>query len=208
MIIRAKHNFFIYNFFRYYTLLKIRLNFHQVTIKADVIDRKLPLLVISNHISWWDGFWVMYLNMKKFKRKFHFMMLEEQLNTYSFFRKTGGFSVKKGSRTIIETIEHARELLRNSNNMVLIFPQGEIQSLHNKSFVFQKGIERILKENQGKIQIIFNANLPDYLSEKKPWLSMFAREYVSADLSAAVMQDAYNSFYSECLREVITNAAG
>jgi len=202
MISKARHNILVYNFFKIYTVLKVR----RVVINGESEDRHLPVTVISNHISWWDGFWVMYLNMKKFHRKFHFMMLEEQLDKYSFFKRTGGFSVRPGSRSVLETIEHARNLLKDKRNLVLIFPQGKIQSIYRMDFVFEKGIERILKDKAGEVQVFFNANLIDYHSEAKPVLYIFIQEYALKDLSAETLQIEYNRFYNSSLEKLINRS--
>jgi 1-acyl-sn-glycerol-3-phosphate acyltransferase len=206
MISKARHNIFVYSFFKIYTFWKIRRNFNRVVVIGEPDDRHMPVVVISNHISWWDGFWVMYLNMKKFHRKFHFMMLEEQLEKYSFFKKTGGFSVRPGSRSVLETIEHTRELLKDNRNMVLIFPQGEIQSLYRHDFIFEKGIERIIKGKKGEIQIFLNANLVEFHSRAKPALYIFIQEYTLKDLSAEALQNEYNRFYSSNLGKLINRS--
>jgi hypothetical protein len=204
MIIKAKHNFLIYNFLKIYLLWKIRRNFHSVTISGNIEDKGMPVLVVSNHVSWWDGFWVMYFNMKVFHRKFHFMMLAEQLQKFWFFRFAGGFSVKKGSRSVTETIEHARELLVNNKNLVLLFPQGEIASIYNSTFRFSNGIERIIKGFEGRIQIIMNANLIDFHSEQKPSLYCFLSEFTKPDYSCASIEVEYNRFYKSCVDSIIT----
>jgi 1-acyl-sn-glycerol-3-phosphate acyltransferase len=111
--------------------------------------------LVSNHLSWWDGFWAMYLNIKLFHRKFYFMMLENQLKKHMFFNRTGGYSIKKGSKSIIETIEYTAHLLSDKQNLVLLFPQGEIQSLYTHVFRFENGIGHIMKKLTGKAQIIF-----------------------------------------------------
>ena len=102
MILKAKHNFIIYLFFKQYAEWIMKRHFGVIQILGDFQEKKLPVLLISNHISWWDGFWSMYLNVKVLKRKFHFMMLEEQLRKFWFFNYSGGFSVNKKSKTIIE----------------------------------------------------------------------------------------------------------
>jgi 1-acyl-sn-glycerol-3-phosphate acyltransferase len=202
-MIRAKHNILIYNFFKLYTLYKIRRNFHSVTISGNITDKGLPVLVISNHFSWWDGFWVMYVNLKVFKRKFHFMMLEEQLEKYWFFKYTGGFSVRKGARSVLDTIGHARELLLDGKNLVLVFPQGEIHSLYDGNFRFEKGTERILKDYGGRIQVILNANLLDFQSEQKPSLYLFMTEYTLTDTTSETIEGEYNRFYKTCVSSLV-----
>ena len=96
MILEATHNPFLYGFFRLYTRLRIKGAFRNVFIESEVADSGLPVLVIANHFSWWDGFWIMYMNMKLFRRKFYYMMLEEELRKNIFLNRIGGYSVKRG----------------------------------------------------------------------------------------------------------------
>ena len=119
-ILRAKHNFFIYPFFQYYTKMMIKKKFESISIEGEFKDSGKPLMLIGNHISWWDGFWAMYINLKLFKRKFHFMMQEDQLLRYKFFNYTGGFSINNKPRNIIESIDYSSNLLNDKNNLLLI----------------------------------------------------------------------------------------
>jgi hypothetical protein len=199
MIIKAHHHFIVYPAFRIFTLISIRRNFHEVKIFGDIEERNLPMLIIANHFSWWDGIFVNYVNMKRFKRRFHFMMLEEQLEVYKFFRKLGGYSIKKNSRTMIETIRYTRELLKHKSNLVLMFPQGEIQSLYHSGFTFEQGIDRIVNKPDNEVQLLFIANLVDYFSHSKPTLYAYLREYKLTGQVHSELQDSYNTFLAECI---------
>jgi len=201
MIIKARHHPLIYPFFTCYSVYQTRRNFKDVVISGDYQEKNLPLLLLSNHISWWDGFWAVYLNVKLFHRRFHFMMLEEQLRKYSFFIKSGGYSVKKGSRSVIESIEYTSELLSDNKNMVLLFPQGRISSMHQHSIIFEKGIERVLEKIKGKAQVIFMANIVDYFSYKKPSLFIYLKEYNNIDKETGTAEKEYNDFFSSCVNE-------
>jgi 1-acyl-sn-glycerol-3-phosphate acyltransferase len=170
-------------------------------VNGNFDDKGLPLLLISNHFSWWDGFWAVYLNYRIFHRRFHFMMLEEQLKKHMFFSKTGGFSIKKGSKSIVETIDYTAHLLSDKKNLVLIFPQGEIRSMHTQEIFFEKGIEHIIKKLNNSIHFVFLVNLVDYFSSPKPGLYMYIREYEGADFTTDTLQKEYNRFYSECIAE-------
>lgn len=204
MIVKARHNFFIYPFFKLYTVWKIRRNFQEVYINGEFHDRGLPVLLISNHISWWDGFWAVLLNRKVFNRKFFFfMMLEEQLKKNRFLSYTGGFSIKKKSKSIIESLNYTAELLEDNRNIVIVFPQGEIQSLYNSSIIFDKGLEFILKKVQGEVHIIFLASLVDYFSGQKPGLYMYFNEYSEKDLTIKALEKEYGLFYNRCISENI-----
>jgi len=199
MILKAKHNFLIYPFFQFYAVKIIKRNFANIQIIGNFNEKNLPILLISNHISWWDGFWAMYLNLKILKRKFHFMMLEEQLQKFWFFNFTGGFSVNKNSKSIIETLNYTSQLLENNENMVLIFPQGKIQSINNQEIKFEKGIDRILKKTNKKVQLIFMVNLVDYFSNKKPSINMYIKEFEFENFDFGEMQNSYNIFFKQSI---------
>lgn len=199
MIIKTKHNTIIYTFFKGFSRWTIKRHFKPVTITGEIEDRNLPVLLIANHVSWWDGFWAMYLNLQVFQRKFHFMMLEKQLRKYWYFRYSGGFSVNKKSKGALESIQHAVELLQNSQNLVLVFPQGKIHSVYERSFVFEKGLERILQGCTNPVQLVFAANLIDYFSNAKPGLYLYVYEYSNPSKKLEDVQKEYNAFYQQCL---------
>lgn len=127
------------------------------------------------------------------------MMLETQLRKYWFFNYLGGFSVNKGAKSINETVSYTSELLSSPKNMVLIFPQGKIHSMHQQTFQFEKGIERILTNTKSNIQILFMANLVDYFSNSKPIVNSYIQEYEDFSNSKEDIQNNYNSFYQCCL---------
>jgi 1-acyl-sn-glycerol-3-phosphate acyltransferase len=201
MVLKARHHFLIYPFFRFYAGWIIHRHFGLVDFKIEFEDRDLPVLLLSNHVSWWDGFFAMYLNVRVLKRKFHFMMLEEQLKKFSFFNKTGGYSIRKKSREAIESIYYTSKLIRDSGNMVLLFPQGKIESIYKTSFQFESGIARIIEKTDCKIHILFMANLIDYFSNKKPGLFIYVSEYKDDKFDTQSIQDAYNLFYIRCTEE-------
>lgn len=155
-------------------------------------------MLVCNHISWWDGLWTLHINQTLFHRKYHFMMLQTMLQKNWFFKYTGGFSINKKSRSVIESLDYTAELLADENNMVLLFPQGEISSMHNREFVFDKGIEKILQRTKKEVQVIFVANLVDYLANAKPSLFAYLRNY-TGNYKILEIQEAYNRFYGDCL---------
>ena len=192
-MIEAKHHPFIYPFFRWLTKFMIHRNFEKVNIIGKIDNAEKPILLIANHMSWWDGFWVLFLNMKTFNKKFHFMMREDQLKKHWYFQYTGGYSIKKGSKSIIESLQYTKQLLNKNSNLVLMFPQGEIHSMHNIEFKFEKGIERIVSNKTADFQIIFVANFIDYFSKPKPELFIYLEEATSN----VALEDAYQHFYNK-----------
>lgn len=50
-----------------------------------------------NHSSWWDGLLAYHAAGKLPGKRHYFMMEEEQLRKYAFFRKLGAYSINPGS---------------------------------------------------------------------------------------------------------------
>lgn len=197
MILKAKHNIFIHSFFRWYAVRITNRHFRHVHVRGEFNELNLPVLLIANHISWWDGFWAMYLNVKVLRRKFHFMMLGEQLHKFWFFNYTGGYSVQKNSKSAVESLNYTAELLGHPENMVLLFPQGKIETMHKQYFQFEKGIGRILRGKEGLVEIVLMVNLVDYFSDPKPSVDMYIRSFLYSSGEPGDLQNAYNSFYME-----------
>ncbi len=199
-MLKSRHHFIVYPFFQFYTRFLLKTRFHTVETENHFTDNGQSVLLIGNHTGWWDGFWGMYLNLTVLKRKFHFMMLEDQLLKYRFFNYTGAFSVSKGSKSVVESIRYASSLLDEAGNMLLMYPQGRLHSVHEHHFNFERGIEIILREREGKVQVVFSANLVDCFTESKPTLSVYAENYSGA-YNLEEMEQAYNLFYAECLKK-------
>lgn len=204
-MLKSRHHFIVYPFFQHYTRYLLKTRYHTVSIENHFADNGNAVLLIGNHVGWWDGFWAMYLNLKVLKRKFHFMMLEEQLLRYRFFNYTGAFSVNKGSRSVVESIRYASELLNDSENMLLMYPQGRLHSMYEHHFQFEKGIERMLKNRERKVQVVFSANLVDCFTEPKPSLSIYTENYEGA-FTVEALEQAYNDFYARCLEKQFAKA--
>ena len=193
-MIKARHNPFFVKFFRFYSKFMLHQHFRKIIIRGGYTERNLPLLIVANHFSWWDGFIANYLNNILFKRRFHVMMLEEQLKERMFLNKAGVFSIKKKSRDIVDSLNYTKELLTDPRNMVVIFPQGEIQSLYHYPVHFEKGISSILGKMQPEnLQVVFLAKLVDYFSHRKPSLTLGLTDYSAERFSSIKdMENAYN----------------
>jgi 1-acyl-sn-glycerol-3-phosphate acyltransferase len=200
-MVRAKHHFILVPFFRWYSKFSIHRNFKEVKISGEFDDQNVPLFLVANHFSWWDGIIVNYLNQERFKRKFHFMVHEKHIRNFWFFKYIGAFSIQKNSISIIDTFTYIRELLLDKSNLVLMFPQGEIRSQHCAEIIFERGIEKIISIIENKIQMVFIVNMVDYFSNSKPTLYSYLTEFNLNSFSFMELQNSYNAFYNECLEK-------
>lgn len=196
-MIKSRHHPLLYPFFEWYGLLLIKLHFRSISIKGNYSKNDLPVLIISNHFSWWDGFFVSTFNIKKIHKKFHVMMLENQLSRCWFFRHSGAYSIRKKSKSIIDSLNYTVELLQKPQNMVALFPQGQFESVYTQPLKFQRGISWILKNLKNDVQLLFVANLTEYFESVRPRLFIYFKEYDYKNKTQTDIENDYNKFYRE-----------
>jgi len=202
-VIRARHIPFYVRFISFYSRNGLKRNFHSVEFDCSAVTANRPVLLIGNHFSWWDGFIAYRLNDLCLHKRFHVMMLEEQLETRLFLNKAGAFSIKRVSRSVIESLQYASALLHDPENIVVVYPQGTISSIHRRPVRFEKGVERIIAGASDKLMILFYVALPDWYSEKKPGLTVRIIEYTARERSVADLEETYNMFLDECIARQI-----
>lgn len=196
-MIKARHTKPGVWFFNLYADFFLKRAFREINIFGENNIPDSSMLIISNHFSWWDGFIQLYLNNRVLHKKFHVMMLEYQLKKFMILNKAGAFSVKKNSRDIIQSLKYSEEILSDKKNLLLIFPQGEIQTLYTEYFKFEKGIEKLMKKEEACL--IFNVNLIDYFSYKKPGLNIYYKVYpVNENIGIDTIEKAFNQFATKC----------
>jgi hypothetical protein len=117
-----------------------------------------------------------------------------------FMKYIGAFSVNPCNRSLFESLTYAGDLLNNPHNLVLIFPQGKLHSMHNNKIEFQKGVSKIIEASQKQFQFLFAASFTDYLAHKKPSLRIYLKTQSANTLnSLPEIELAYNQHYQTAL---------
>jgi 1-acyl-sn-glycerol-3-phosphate acyltransferase len=206
MIIPKKHPV-ITPFFMWYIRQKLYKHFRDIKFIGSGVPDNVPLLAIGNHISWWDGFFILFLTKNHIKRELYVMMLEEQLAANPILKYGGAFSIKRGTKNVLESLHFACEKLYNPNSMVLVFPQGKLNSVYSDNFVFESGIEYILNAKYNIIppELLFTACLIEYGPYSKPTLFIHYKLYKNEKYTIAEITNEYTGFYQQCLRYNIEN---
>lgn len=124
--------------------------------QPDSLDPDLPLILLPNHSTWWDGFFFYLINHHFFQRKIYLMMLEEQLKKNPFFKYVGAYSINPGTLSgVKESINYTLDLLNEQHKIpkiFCIFPQGELLPW-TSPVSYQKGIAFILKRIENPVQV-------------------------------------------------------
>lgn len=195
-MLEPRRNKLIHQFFSWYINRIIKADFEELKFNRIEFDKDRSILLLANHFSWWDGFLLFQINRLYFRKKFHVMITEENYRKVWFLKYLGSFSVKKNSRSIIETLEYAGGLLNDPQNLVLVFPQGKLFSGHVDQIQFQKGLMNLINNSFKKFQYIFAASFADYFEHRKPVLTSYLQVWEGAEFtSLQLIKSAYNKHY-------------
>lgn len=198
-MIKARHHWFYEWFFDGFVRLRMKFLFRQVRIHQNHRDNGQPILLLGNHSSWWDGFLAWQMCKKIYRRRFHVMVLERELSKRRFLSRLGAFSINKNSRSLINTLDYAAGLLQDPGNLVMIYPQGELQSVHLRPLKFQEGWQRLIKKTGSPIQLVFLVSLSDFGSKPRQVINHYLEEY-SGEADPVKLEAAYNNFLERCIK--------
>lgn len=182
-MIKAKRNklaLFVFDIYLDRLLKKYFRDFVLVN-QFPLIKSDKSLIVAPNHFSWWDGFFVYYSMKKLTDKKIFIMMLEEQLKRYWFFQKIGCFSTNPHNKqSTVATLKYTLELLKNPDNCVVIFPQGEIEPFDKNPLNYNKGIEFLAEHSIDEFDIMPIANKIYYTNLKLPIILMRVHQLINS----------------------------
>ena len=152
-------------------VLKSRLN--KLVINPIEIKPGHSYILLCNHFGFGDGFLGFYLAWKVILKQGHMkrlyiMSLKKQMQKNRWLRYCGSFSVEPGKKSIRESFAYAAEQLAEPGNLLLFFPQGNLESCHIRSIKFQEGIAEIIPLIKGNCQIIWTSNIIEYFEGISP----------------------------------------
>ncbi len=198
-MIKANYNPLSLWFYSSYFRVLQKIHFRKIRVISEaVFPEDQSVLLLQNHFSYYDGYWSMYLCHKVLRRRFHVMMLEEQMKSRMFLTRCGVFSVRKNSRDLIESLNYASELLQNPHNVVTIYPSGEIISHHLQNFKFERGFARLAGNKDNHAAIAFAVVLIDHFSQSRPEIRIYIENFIG-ERTAETIEIAYHSFYQSCI---------
>ncbi|WP_345953738.1 1-acyl-sn-glycerol-3-phosphate acyltransferase [Mucilaginibacter sp. PAMB04168] len=194
-MIYPKNNSFIRAFFHRYIGYILHSNFQDFNFNSIQIDQHKSVLLLANHFGWWDGFLLYWLNHKLLRKKFHIMILEDTVRKVFFLKYMGAFSVVKNSRSMIESLNYAAQLLEDPQNLVLVFPQARLYSNFVNDVHFERGLLKIMKQAAGKFQYVFAATFIEYFQHKKPTINVYVQKSVNETDSIEELKNLYQQHY-------------
>lgn len=147
--------------------------FNKLIIKPVEIKANHSYILSCNHFSFGDGFLGFYLAYQVLIKQGHMkrlyiMSLKKQMEINWWLRYLGSFSVEPGKLSVNESLAYAAEILSDPGNLLLFFPQGNLESCHIRTMEFQDGIVEIVPQIKGKCQLLWSSNIIEYFESIRP----------------------------------------
>lgn len=190
-------NLFYRIFFTLWFRLSDRFTFATHHYEGRLPVGKKPVLMLCNHMSWWDGIWMLLWNERSFHKDFNVLMLQEELRKRPFLKALGAVGLPK-DRTFVAAVAQLKAICLKPNALLLIFPEGQIRAAQAEGIIFSMGILRRLPLQQ--LQLAFAYNAVEYGNTFRPMVFQFVEPTDALDLEA--VEAAYNAFVGRCKRAI------
>lgn len=133
------------NWFTWYLRRYLRRHFHSLRIARSGLpprDCDAPLVVFSNHASWWDPLVWLALKIKFFPTYCSFSPIDATaLTRYKLFLRLGFFGVEpKTSRGAIQFLRTAEKILRQRDHILAFTPQGRFADARERPVQLEPGL--------------------------------------------------------------------
>jgi len=182
--------------FCWYAKRMVRQSFHVFAVDLSTfdyrsIDKHVPLVIFSNHPSWWDPIVGMLLCREHFQdRVFYAPIDAAALEKYRVFRKLGYFGVEANSRQgASDFIEQSSHILRSGKGSLWITPEGRFTDVRDHEQPLMPGLAHLATKTPRlhciplAIEYVFSeARLPLLLCKLgKALIDTHATEYSKAE---------------------------
>lgn len=149
--------------------------YNKILIRQAAIKPNHSYLLMCNHSSFWDGFLAAYISLHGIHKQqpmkaLYIMSLKKQMQKNKWLKYMGSFSIAPGSRSMEESLKYAAEILDTPGNVLLFYPQGNLESNYVRHIEFKGGLADIVTQIQGDCQLIWSSNLVEYFESLKPTL--------------------------------------
>lgn len=169
-LIKVNYQKFWIKVFDYSFTKMIKSSFFSMNVKNiqnfELRDKEKSTILFASHCSWWDGI-IGYTLLRTFmKIRFHLMI--EELYRFPLLSKIGAFSVEKNSpQSALKSLNYCTEILENKDNLLWIFPQGEVKPPDYRPIKFANGLSYLYKKVNG-VNIIPISHRYNFIREDKP----------------------------------------
>lgn len=210
MIIKAKPlKPFFFKFAAFILNLFIKARYNKQVIHPIDIKPGHSYILMCNHFSFADGFFAYYLCNKAFwgsnkMRQLYIMVLKKQMQKNKWLQHVGCFSVDPGRRSIQESFNYAAEVLSTPGNLLLFYPQGNLESHHITHIHFEDGLKEIVPLIKGPCQLIWCSNIIEFFESTKPSIHYNMLDCgTNKDFDFDALKSKVNTFHLNTLNKYV-----
>ncbi|HEY2583134.1 MAG TPA: 1-acyl-sn-glycerol-3-phosphate acyltransferase [Mucilaginibacter sp.] len=147
--------------------------FNKMIINEIPVKPGHSYILMCNHFSFLDGFLAIYLSLNGIHKRqtltgFYIMSLKKQMQKHWWLKYIGAFSIVPGSPSMEESLSYAAEILSEPGNLLLYYPQGNLESAHIRHIEFKDGLSHIVPKIEGNCQLIWCSVVMEYFESTKP----------------------------------------
>lgn len=148
--------------FVWYSRRYIRRHFHSLRVSRSGLPpqtRGLPLVIYSNHSSWWDALVCLVLKDEFFRSRTAFAPIDSaMLERYKMFRSLGFFGVEQNTRRgAVQFLRTSESILESRQSLLAITPQGRFTDARERPVRFQAGLGHLPARVQHALFVPFAA---------------------------------------------------
>lgn len=131
--------------FTWYSRRYIRRHFHSLRVSVAGLPPEgcgLPLVLYSNHASWWDALVCLVVKAEFFSTRNTFAPIDAtMLNRYKMFGRLGFFGVEQQSRRgAVQFFRTAEAILQTPASLLAITPQSRFSDVRERPIRFEAGL--------------------------------------------------------------------
>lgn len=131
--------------FTWYSRRYLRRHFHSLRISLGGMPpdtQGRPIVIYSNHASWWDVLVCLVLKDEFFPGRNLFAPIDAAaLENYQMFRRLGFFGVERGSRRgAVQFLRTAEAILKSPSPLLFITPQSRFADVRTRPVHFEAGL--------------------------------------------------------------------
>ena len=133
------------HWFTGYSRRYIRRHFHSLRVARAGLPpapQGLPIVLYTNHASWWDPLVCLVLKAEFFPDRAGFAPIDlDAFDRYKLLRKLGFFGVEQGTRRgAVQFLRTAETILRESYHLLALTPQGRFSDVRERPLRFPSGL--------------------------------------------------------------------
>ena len=136
---------FLLRWFTGYSRRYLRRHFHSLRVSRaglPTCESGAPLVIFSNHGSWWDPLLWLALKAEFFAEHQAFLPIDDAaLSRYKILGRLGFFGIERGTRRgAVQFLRTADRILSERGNILVLTPQGRFADPRERPVQFEAGL--------------------------------------------------------------------